>query len=106
MHFRGFATLYFLIAGVTAMPALAEDVSIGVENLSSSDLVEFFASPVGNDNWGGNVLGAAPIAAGATVAVTIRETRGCEYDLRMVFADGDVLEDKSDICVAATYTIH
>ena len=36
------------------------------------------------------------IAVGAAV---------CAYDLRMVFSDGDVLEDSTDLCQASVYTV-
>lgn len=93
-----------LMAGL-ASPALAEDISFTLSNMAASDLTEFYASPVGNDNWEENILGDVTLAAGVSGEVTITDAQGCDYDLRMVFADGDVLEGASNICENRTYTI-
>ena len=98
------AALIAMAAGVIAVPAMAEDVTLTIENMSGADLTEFYASPVGTESWGANLLGAMIVAA-SNGPVTIAGTQGCAYDLRMVFADGDVLEDSADICANASYTI-
>ena len=97
----------FTVVALAAMtlPALADDVTFTLSNMSSADLIEFYASPVGNDNWEENILGGGVLSAGASGEVTINGAQGCDYDLRMVFADGDVVEDSSNICDTATYTI-
>ncbi len=98
-------TLTFAALAAWAHPALADDVSFTLSNLANADLTELYASPVGNDNWDANILGGVALVAGASGEVTIPDAQGCAYDLRMVFADGDVLEGASDICETGTYTI-
>lgn len=88
-----------------ASPALAEDVSFSLTNMSGADLTEFYATPVGHENWEQNLLGQPALGAGSAAQVTIVNAQGCDYDLRMVFADGDVLEGASDICETTDYTI-
>ena len=98
------AALLAIAAGMVAVPAMAEDVTLTIENMSGADLTEVYASPVGTESWGANLLGAMIVAA-SNGPVTIAGTQGCAYDLRMVFTDGDVLEDSADICANASYTI-
>ncbi len=94
------------LVGVSA-PAFAEDLSFTLSNLSAADLTEFYASPVGVDNWEENILSGGVLASGASGEVSIADGRAvCEYDLRMVFADGDVLEDTGDLCETGSYTIN
>jgi len=44
--------LLAIAAGMVAVPAMAEDVTLTIENLSGADLTEFYASPVGTESWG------------------------------------------------------
>lgn len=93
------------LIGVSA-PVLAEDLSFTLSNLTGVDLVEFYASPVGVDNWEENILAGQVLTAGASGQVNIADGRDvCDYDLRMVFADGDVLEDSGNLCDTGSYTI-
>ncbi len=92
------------LAGL-ASPALADDISFSLSNLTGADLTEFYATPVGHENWEQNILGMPALTAGNAAQVTIANTQGCDYDLRMVFADGDALEGKSNICEATEYLI-
>lgn len=104
MSFRVVSVLALALAAAP-MPLLAENLTFTLANLSSADLTEFYASPVGVDSWEENILSGGALAAGNSGQVTISGAQGCNYDLRMVFADGDVLEDSSNICDAGTYTI-
>lgn len=88
-----------------ASPALAEDVSFSLSNMTAADLTEFYATPVGHENWEQNLLVTPSLGAGTAAQVTIVNAQGCDYDLRMVFADGDVLEGASNICETTDYTI-
>ncbi|WP_151720570.1 hypothetical protein [Gemmobacter serpentinus] len=102
-------TLRMILAIATASglaaPAFADDLSFTLSNLTATELTEFYASPVGNDNWEENILAGNGLAAGGSGEVVIAGAQGCAYDLRMVFADGDVLQDNTDICATGTYTI-
>ncbi len=93
-------------AMLAAAPAVAEDLSFTLSNLTAVDLTEFYASPVGVDNWEENILGGSVLAGGASGQVNITDGRDtCDYDLRMVFSDGDVLEDTGNLCETGSYTI-
>lgn len=97
--------LIVLLAAVAATPVLAQDLTFTLANHSGADLTEFYASPVGVDSWEENILGGAVLASGASGQVAISGAAGCDYDLRMVFADGDVLEDSGNLCETGSYTI-
>ena len=99
-------TTLTVAAILAAGPALSQDLSFTISNLSSADLVEFYASPVGNDNWEENTLAGAVLAAGQSGQVTISEGGAiCNYDLRMVFSDGESVEDRRNLCETGSYTI-
>ncbi|MBX3497421.1 MAG: hypothetical protein KF769_14370 [Parvibaculum sp.] len=89
-----------------AAPAAAQDLAFMLANESGYDLVEFYASPVDINDWEDDILGQDILRSGDALRVIIADGREqCTYDLRMVFADGDVLEDTTDLCETGSYTI-
>jgi len=94
------------LAACLAGPALAQDLTFELVNVSGYDLVEFYTSPVDVGAWEEDVFGAGVLPSGNAVDVTIADGRTqCVYDLRFVFADGEVLEDSADLCETGSYTI-
>ena len=52
-------------------------------------------------------LAGQVLPSGANGEVTITGAGdNCAFDLRMVFSDGDVIEDSTDLCAASGYTIN
>ena len=102
---RRFATLLALSA--VAAPALAEDLEFTLENRSSYDVIEFYASPYDVGDWEEDILGLDILPSGESVQITIGDGRSqCEYDLRFVFDDGDVVEKAAvDLCETGSYTL-
>jgi hypothetical protein len=99
--------LFAAFALLVATPVLADDLVFTVTNNSSDTLVELYASPSAEDNWGGDIMGGQQLAAGEGGEVTIGDgSDQCDYDLRMVFASGDTLEGSSNLCDAAGFTIN
>lgn len=89
-----------------AAPAQAEDLSFQLNNRSGYDLYEFYASPTNVSSWEDDILGADILPSGESVEIIIADGRTqCDYDLRMVFVDGDVLEDTVNLCDTGSYTI-
>jgi hypothetical protein len=103
----------FLLAGaviasaLSAVPAFAEDLIFSLDNKTSGALTEFYASPVNVGNWEDDILGSDVLPAGQSVNITIADGREvCEYDLRSVFEDGQVVERKNlNLCETGSYTI-
>ncbi|MCO6386573.1 hypothetical protein GTK01_06070 [Aliihoeflea sp. 40Bstr573] len=88
------------------LPLLAEDLVFMLDNQSSYDIHEFYASPTAVGDWEEDILGADILPAGDAVRITIADGRDvCGYDLRVVFEDGDVLDDESDLCETGSYTV-
>ena len=90
-----------------AQTAQAEDLVFDLVNRSSYDVIEFYASPVNVHSWEEDILGRDILESGYTVQITIADgRRSCEYDLRFVFDDGDVLERGGvDLCETHRYTL-
>ncbi len=96
-----------LIATALAAPVAAQDLVFTVTNDSGVDLVELYASSRDAASWEDNILAGQVLPSGASGEVTIAGAgENCAFDLRMVFSDGDVLEDSADICQAPSYTIN
>lgn len=94
-------------AAMLATPVLADDLVFTVTNNSSDTLVELYASPTAEDNWGADIMAGQQLAAGEGGEVIIAGgSDQCDYDLRMVFASGDTLEGTSNLCDAAGFTIN
>jgi hypothetical protein len=102
---RGFAVSALTLS--LATPLAAQDLVFTVTNQSGVDLVELYASSSDASSWEENILAGQALPSGASGEVTIAGAgKNCAFDLRMVFADGDVLEDRTDICQAPGYTIN
>jgi hypothetical protein len=100
-----FTTCAFLPMGM-ATSAQAQDLVFMLDNQSSYDVREFYASPTDVDNWEEDILGADILPAGSAMRVTVADGREqCTYDLRIVFSDGDVAEDTSNLCETGSFTI-
>jgi hypothetical protein len=98
--------LFATLAVLMATPVLADDLVFTVTNNTSDTLVELYASPSNEDNWGADVMAGQQLAAGEAGEVTIADGSGqCAYDLRMIFASGEVLEGSDDLC-GGTVTIN
>ncbi len=96
-----------LVFGVMAAPVMAQDLVFTVTNESGVDLVELYTSAADAASWEDNILAGQVLPSGANGEVTITGAGdNCAFDLRMVFSDGDVIEDSTDLCSTAGYTIN
>ncbi|NCO85302.1 MAG: hypothetical protein GW886_01560 [Rhodobacterales bacterium] len=90
-----------------AVPAKAQDMDYELINNSGATLMEFYSSPADVGVWEDDILGADVLPDGSRASVTIADGRAqCDYDLRLVFDDGEVLEDTVNICELGSYTIN
>ena len=102
----GMASAVFLtIAGVSK----ADDLVFKLKNGTNSTLTYFYTSPVGVNNWEGEVFGDQVLEPGETIEITIADGRRvCKYDMRFEFQDSDDLDtttDTQDLCELGSYTI-
>jgi hypothetical protein len=73
-----------------AMSAQANDRRVNIINETSTDMIEFYASNIGTDDWEEDILGAYILEAGGSVVVNIDDGTGyCKFDFLGVFADGE-----------------
>lgn len=97
-----------LVAAVSlfAAPALADKLEFLFENNSSYSIIELYASPSNVKQWEEDILGQDILEAGESARVTIRDgRRTCEYDLKIVFEDGDEITDTTDLCETESYRV-
>jgi hypothetical protein len=94
-------------AAVFVVPAFAQDLVFMLDNQSSYDIVEFYASPTNVRSWEEDILGRDVLSSGDALRITIADGRSvCEYDLLVVFHDGDQMEDAAiDLCETGSYTV-
>ena len=93
-------------ASLLSAPAMAEDLGFLFENASSFAIVELYASPSNVGEWEEDILGRDILDAGESARVTIRDgRRACEYDLKIVFEDGDEITDTTDLCETESYRV-
>ena len=94
------------VLALAPVSALAEDLVFMLQNDSSHVIVELYASPSDVGSWEEDILGVDVLGSGEAARVRIADGREqCEYDLRIVFDDGDALEDTADLCDTGSYTV-
>lgn len=82
--------LAILTLGVTDAAAL--DRRVRINNYSSYDIIEFYASNKGTSSWEEDILGRDILPAGSSVVINIDDGSGyCKYDFLAVFEDGEEL---------------
>lgn len=88
MKFARAAILVALTAlGVSDAAAL--DRRVRINNVSSYDIIEFYASNTGSKSWEEDILGKNILPAGNSVVINIDDGSGyCKYDFLAVFSDG------------------
>lgn len=87
-------------------PAWAKDIVFFLENdTSSTDLLEFYASPETSTGWEDDILGGVVLSGQQRARITIPEDdRGCVYDFMAVFSNGEQLKNYGiDICTLGTH---
>jgi len=95
------------IAILIATPTLAEDLVFTLVNDSSYSISEMYVSPVGEDQWGENILMVEAVAPGVSGDVTIADgLEVCEYDLLFVTVEGAEAEQTQNLCELATFTVN
>lgn len=94
------------LATLVATPTLAEDLVFFLVNDSSFSITEMYVSPVGEDQWGENILMVDAVDPGVSGDVTIADGLDvCDYDLRFVTAEGAEAEQTQNLCDMATFTV-
>jgi hypothetical protein len=84
------ATLAVGLLAMSIGQASALDRRVQINNQSSYDIVEFYASNTGTKSWEEDILGSSILPAGNSVMINIDDGSGyCKYDFLAVFSDGE-----------------
>jgi hypothetical protein len=91
-----------------AAPAAALDRRVVIVNDTSFDIIEFYGSNTGTNNWEEDILDDDILSAGESVRINFDDGTGyCMYDFRAVFEDGDVLvRERINVCEIGNYRYH
>mgnify|MGYP003642055198 CR=1 FL=1 len=95
--------LAFALAGATN--AMALDRRVQINNVSSYNIYEFYASNTGSNSWEEDILGSEVLMSGESVMINIDDGSGyCKYDFKAVFEDGDeVISADNNVCELAEF---
>lgn len=92
-----------VVASVSSVAAL--DRRVRINNHSSYDIIEFYASHTDASGWEEDILGRSILPAGQSVVINIDDGSGyCIFDFKAVFEDGDELEKYgNNVCELAEF---
>lgn len=85
--------------------AEAQDRRVRINNKTSYDIIEFYASHRDAKSWEEDILGRNILPSGRSVVINIDDGTGyCVFDFRAVFSDGEVLEKfGNNVCELAEF---
>ena len=88
------------VMAIGTMDAAALDRRVRINNYTSYDIIEFYASNKGSRSWEEDILGRSILPAGQSVVINIDDGSGyCKYDFMAVFEDGDeVVSSDNNVC--------
>jgi hypothetical protein len=94
------AGLALAILAIGIVDAAALDRRVRINNKSSYDIIEFYASNTGSRSWEEDILGRDILPSGSSVVINIDDGSGyCKYDFMAVFEDGDeVVSNDNNVC--------
>jgi hypothetical protein len=94
------AVLALAILAIGVVDAAALDRRVRINNKSSYDIIEFYASNTGSRSWEEDILGRDILPSGSSVVINIDDGSGyCKYDFLAVFEDGDeVISNDNNVC--------
>ena len=101
------AGLALALLAVSTMSASALDRRVQINNRTSYDIIEFYASNTGTSDWQEDILGNDILPSGSSVMINIDDGSGyCKFDFLAVFEDGDqVVQPDNNVCEISTFTI-
>ena len=105
-NFRSFIPA-FAIAASLATSALAQHSEpLRFQNNTGNVILRIFASPVTNQSWEDDLLGANVLNPGQFLDATFRNVTECNYDLLIEFDNGAQFTDVVNICQVGQYNVN
>ncbi len=80
---------------------------VQIGNTTGVTMTRFFASNTSRSSWEEDILGSNVLGSGRSLNVNIDDGTGaCLFDLKAVFADGDVVvENDFNVCTRSSWTV-
>jgi len=99
------AGLALALLAVSTMSASALDRRVQINNRTSFDIIEFYASNTGTADWQEDILGNEILPSGSSVMINIDDGSGyCKFDFLAVFDDGEQLvSSDNNVCELAEF---
>ena len=94
-----------MMAMFASVPAMAENLTIRIQNMSGYTLYRLYATPRSFDNYGDDLLGSRVLNNRTIMPLTFANVQECLYDFKFEFIEGSVIYDAVNLCDVGTYTI-
>jgi hypothetical protein len=101
------AALALATSAASAASTDGKNRKVMVQNISSQQVNNLYASPITAKTWEEDLLGQRTLAAGASIEANIDNgTNQCMFDLKVVMASGKTFEHRSvNVCAASKWVI-
>ena len=110
MWIRGLTALAVTgaFAALSISSAAALDRRVTINNNTDYDIVQFYASNKGTNDWEEDILGNDILPAGHSVVINIDDGTGyCKFDFLAVFEDDDqVVSKNNNVCELAEFNFN
>lgn len=96
------------VAALTMTSAAALDRRVQINNNTDYDIIEFYASNTGTEDWEEDILGDDILPAGDNLIINIDDGSGyCKFDFLAVFEDEDqVVSSGNNVCELSEFTFN
>lgn len=102
------AAAAFALTGCLDVPTVgAQNRVVSIGNYTGVTMTHFYASNINRSSWEEDILGSRVLYSGGSIEIDIDDGSGaCMFDLKAVFADGDVVvRNDFNVCVEASWTV-
>ncbi|HTM78890.1 MAG TPA: hypothetical protein VL133_14845, partial [Devosia sp.] len=96
----------FVALGMSSAAAL--DRRVQINNNTDYDIIEFYASNTGTEDWEEDILGSDILPAGDSLVINIDDGTGyCKFDFLAVFEDDDqVVSSNNNVCELSEFNFN
>jgi hypothetical protein len=105
---RKYALAFAALTAMLPAAAIAGDQDFTLVNKTGYQINEVYVAAASATNWGKDIMGQGVLANNGKKKVTFKSsTSDCEWQLRVKFADGDVVEweEPVDLCSVSVITL-
>jgi hypothetical protein len=96
------------LVGLTISSATALDRRVRINNNTGYDIVQFYASNKGTNDWEEDILGSDILPTGESLIINIDDGTGyCKFDFLAVFEDDDqVISRDNNVCELSDFNFN